>query len=202
MDHLLHIYWATRMPTTAYDTVVAIAKEQHGLVTTSQARQQGVNPHTIKKMARRGNIERVSWGVYRVPSIPLTSYSEYMEAVLWPGNDSTTISYESALTMYGVSDVSPGRIHLTVPESYRTHRDVPKRLELHHADLEPGDIHRIEGVPVTTFERTIRDCQRAHIGSRLLRQAIEEGRREGYLTPDRAKRLLQEVLPGSAPGRS
>lgn len=189
------------MPGTSYATVVEIAAEQHGYVTTAQARQHGVTAHAVREMATRGNIERVSWGVYRVPSIPSTPYSEYMEAILWPGSEQATISHQSALSMYGVSDVSPDRIHLTVPESYRTHRDVPVRLELHHAGLEPNDIRRLEGVPVTTFERTIRDCHAVHLGSRMLRQAIEEGRREGYVKPDDAQRLLREVLPKSA-GRS
>lgn len=190
------------MPGTSYATVVELAAERHGYVTTTQARQHGVSAAAMREMATRGNIERVSWGVYRVPSIPLTPYSEYMEAILWPGSDSATISHESALTVYGVSDVSPDHIHVTVPKGYRTHRDVPDRFKLHHRDLESDDIRRIEGVPVTTFERTILDCHAEHLGSRLLRQAIEEGRREGYLTPANAKRLMNDVLPRSASGRS
>ena len=62
----------------------------------AQARRHDVSPHAIKEMAERGNIERVSWGLYRVSGIPPSPYSEYMEAALWPGGKSATISHESA----------------------------------------------------------------------------------------------------------
>jgi len=102
------------------------------------------------------------------------------------------------LSVGGLSDVSPNRIHVTVPKSYRTHREVPDRHRLHHADLAADEIRRVEGVPVTAPERTIRDCHAGHLSARLLRQAIEEARREGYLTPERARELARELLPTSA----
>lgn len=188
------------MPGSSFEAVVELATEQHGYVTTSQARAVGVSKDALHMMAKRGTVERVSWGLYRVPSIPPSPYSEYMEAALWPGGRTATISHESALSVYGLSDVSPDRTHVTVPPNYRTHREVPDRLRLHHADLAQDEIRRVEGVPVTAPERTIRDCHAGHVSARLLRQAIEEGRREGYLTPERARELAAELLPTSGAG--
>lgn len=183
------------MPGSAYNTVVDLAAEQHGYVTTAQARESGVSADTLRKMAARGAIDRVAWGLYRVPTLPPSEYSEFMEAALWPADRTGVISHESALSLYGLSDVNPGQIHITLPADYRTHRDIPGRFHLHHSDLDDSEIRRVEGVPVTTPDRTLRDCHEAGVGTRLLRQAIDEGQREGYLTPQEADSLRDELLP-------
>lgn len=183
------------MPGTSYQRILEIAIDQHGYVTTAQARNVGVSDNTLRMMATRGTIERVSWGVYRLPNLPPSEYSQYMEAVLWPGAQTGVISHESALSLYGFSDVNPAQMHITLPTSYRTHRDIPRRLQLHHAELDGDEIRRVEGVPVTIPERTIRDCHAAQLGPRLIRQAIEEAQREGYLAPDDADCLREALLP-------
>jgi hypothetical protein len=47
---------------------------------------------------------------------------------------------------------------------------------------------------VTTPERTIRDCHAAHLGPALVRQAIHDGRRTGYLRAAQARSLESELL--------
>lgn len=183
------------MPGDSYEKVMEIAAGQHGYLTTSQAREHGVSKDALRMMAKRSVIDRISWGLYRVPSLPPSDYSEFMKAALWPSETTGVISHESALSLYGLSDVSPGQIHITLPADYRTHRDIPGRFHLHHADLDDSEIRRMEGVPVTTPTRTIRDCHEAGIGTRLLRQAIDEGQREGFLTPQEADGLRDELLP-------
>lgn len=184
------------MPSQSYETVARIAAKHHGYVTTAQARNQGISADTIRKMATRGNIERVSRGVYRVPNLPASEYSEYMKAVFWPDQETGVVSHRSALSLYGMSDVDPAELHITVPKDYRIRRrQPPEWLQVHHADLAEDEIRRVEGVPVTTPEKTLRDCHAAHLGARLLRQAIEEARREGYLAPGDAERLATELLP-------
>jgi hypothetical protein len=104
------------------------------------------------------------------------------------------ISHESALAMYGLSDASPAKVHVTVPTEFRIRRAVPKRLALHYADLNPKDVQQVEGVPVTTAARAIRDAHASHLGPALVRQAIHDGRRTGQLTLDEAERLEHELL--------
>ena len=58
------------MPGSDYDKAIELAADQHGYVTTSQARERGVSADALRKMAARGTLERVSWGVYRVPTFP------------------------------------------------------------------------------------------------------------------------------------
>lgn len=123
-----------------------------------------------------------------------------MEAVLWPDGETGVVSHESALSLFGLSDVSPDRVHITLPTGYRIRRrQIPKRFNVHYADLGPSEVDSVERVPVTTPERALRDCREAGTGTRLLRQAIEEAEREGYLSPAKAAALDQELLSAHAP---
>lgn len=182
------------MPSTAYDTLMDIAADQHGYVTTSQARTQSVTPNAIRMMANRGALERVSWGVYRVPTFPPSPFAPYMEACLWPAGVMGTISHESALAIRELSDVNPAKVHLTVPKHFRVRREIPRHLVVHNADLEDDELTSVEGVPTTTVRRTIEDCHRKHLGPALLRQAIEDGQRQGYVRRDDARELRELVL--------
>ena len=110
------------------------------------------------------------------------------------------ISHESALAIYGLSDASPAKVHLTLPTGLRIRRAAPKHLVLHYADLSQSDERRVEGVPVTTPARAIRDAHASHLGPALIRQAIADGRRTGHLTLSEADTLEQELL-GTTPRR-
>jgi len=110
------------------------------------------------------------------------------------------ISHESALAIYGLSDASPAKVHVTLPTGLRIRRAVPRRLALHYADLKPKDVQQVDGVPVTTAARAIRDAHASHLGPALIRRAISDGRRTGHLTLDAAERLEHELL-GTKPRR-
>lgn len=182
------------MPRGAYTAIYAIAEEQNGYVTTAQAAGVRVKKDALVKMARRGVLERVSWGVYRLGHFPSSPLDQYVEASLWPLSARGVVSHESALAIYGLWDVSPTRIHVTLPRAFRVRRRVPAGLVVHRADLGPAEIQMYEGVPVTTPERTIRDCHAAHLGPALVRQAIRDGRRTGHLRVAQAEKLERELL--------
>jgi len=184
------------MPGSEYEKVQDIAADQYGYVTTSQAREQGISDDALRKMAKRGTLKRVSWGLYRVPTIPPSPYAEYMEASLWPAGVRGVISHQTALALYGFSDVSPAAMHITVPKEFRIRREVPAHIVVHHAELGDEEVRLFEDIPTTTPRRTIKDCHRAHLGPALLRQALEDAEREGYLSPGEAAQLRKEVLPG------
>lgn len=182
------------MPGSAHNAVYEIAEEQSGYVTTAQAADANVSKDALAKMAARGVLDRVSWGLYRLTRFPPSALDQYVEATLWPLTVQAVISHESALALYGLSDVNPPKIHVTVPKSFRIRREVPKWLVLHRADLREAERQVHEGVSVTAPERAIRDCHAAHLGPALVRQAIHDGRRSGYLRAAQAKALESELL--------
>jgi hypothetical protein len=194
-----HRHYIIAMKERRWDAILyELAESQAGYFTTAQASLAGLHPVRLVQLENTEDIERLSRGVYRLARYPVSPFGQYMEASLWPQvrrpEMRGTISHESALAMYGLSDVSPSKMHITLPSGLRIRRVPPKHLVIHHADLDTKDIQVIEGIPVTTAERAIRDVHAAHIGAALVRQAIEDGQRTGYLSTAQAKRLKRELL--------
>lgn len=188
-----------------WDTVLyELAEDQNGYFTATQARVAGLHPVRLVQLAQQGDIERVTRGVYRLTRYPVSPLGHYMAAVLWPQVRRPevvgVISHQSALSIHGLSDVSPARVHLTLPTAVRLRREIPKALIIHYADLAPGDVERVEGVPVTSPARSIRDAHASHLGADLVGQAIADGRRTGALRAADADRLERELL-GRTPRR-
>lgn len=185
------------MPRSRFDELLSIAEEHDGLVTAEQARQSGFTDSVLARLTQRGRLERTARGVYRIPHFPPGRFSQYLEAVLWAkanrGPDDVAISHLTALNVYGISDASPDRIHITVPRSTRLRRQQPKGIVVHQEVITQDDIQVHEGIPVTTIDRTIEDL--LHSGSRvdLVRQAITDARREGFIGDADVRRLRRKV---------
>ena len=185
------------MPRSRFDELMAMAEEHDGLVTAEQARQSGFTDSVLTRLTQRGRLERITRGVYRIPHFPLSRFSQYIEAVLWAkanrGPDDVAVSHLTALNVYGISDANPERIHITVPRSTRLRRQQPKGIVVHRAVLARDDIRLHEGVPVTTIDRTIQDLLHAEVRVDLIRQAITDARREGFIGEAESRRLRRKV---------
>lgn len=177
--------------------IAALAEDNDGLVTAAQARAIGVTDSALVRMAQRGRLERAVRGVYRIPFFPTGPLTQYREAVLWAqashGPQHVALSHATALALYGLSDVSPAQIHLTVPRSARLRREQPRWIVVHRGGLAPDDLTQHEGLPVTTVERSISDFLAASGRLDLVRQAVLEARREGYLDASQARRLQRRL---------
>ncbi|MEX1142694.1 MAG: type IV toxin-antitoxin system AbiEi family antitoxin domain-containing protein [Thermoleophilaceae bacterium] len=181
------------MPTDRFNVLAELAADQFGLVTLADTRTVGYRDSSVAEMARRGRLERVSQGVYRIPFMPGGRLGPYMEAALWPVGARGVLSHETALDLWEVSDVNPAKIHITVPSAHRTQREVPATYVVHREDLDAGEIGEIEGVPVVTLERAIRDCAADGMGPDLIEQAVRNGRGRGSLTADQSAALTSEL---------
>jgi predicted transcriptional regulator of viral defense system len=58
------------------------------------------------------------------------------------------LSHETALAVYGISDVNPSRVYITVPKQARLRRQKPKWIVIHREELTAGQITVHEGLPV------------------------------------------------------
>jgi predicted transcriptional regulator of viral defense system len=181
------------VPGSIYAQLAGVANEQHGFVTPDDARQVGINPMNLVRMAERGQIERRATGLYRFPLTPSSSMDSYMEATLWPRGARGVLSHETALGLYGLSDVHPVNIHVTVPHSHRIRRAVPTAYRIHHEDLKPGQITLHEGIAIVTPVHAIRQSYDAHLGVALIGQAVDNGEQAGRLTRRQASELRREL---------
>src|SRR5258707_512450 len=126
-----------------------------------------------------------------------------MEVVLWAkanrGPDEVAISHLTALSVYGISDANPDRIHITVPRSTRLRRQQPKGVVVHQEVITRDDIQVHEGIPVTTIDRTIEDLLHSAARVDLVRHAITDARREGFIE-DSEDRLRPVHIPSQSSG--
>lgn len=180
-----------------FDALVETASDHHGYVTTLQAQEAGVNPTQLRLLAGRGRLEHVARGVYRVPVLPRSPFDDLAFAIAW-ARGRAVISHESALVLHQLSDVNPSVVHLTAPpDNYpRAQGGGPTRV--HRRELPPTDVTVVEGLPVTTISRTIRDCHDLGTDPAQLRLAIRQARQAGELSPAVAELLEKQVGSGGA----
>lgn len=179
-----------------FDELVERASDQHGYVTTRDARELGIDPTQLRLMAARGRLERAGRGVYRVPVLPRTANDELAAAVAW-ALGRAVVSHESALVLHGLTDVNPSLVHLTVPRDNHPRARGGELYRTHRRALSESDVTEVDGLPVTTVERTIVDCHAAGVDPYQLRRAIDRATAEGALRPESAA-TLRKVLDDSS----
>lgn len=155
-----------------------IAEDQHGYVTTAQARTIGIPSVELAKLAHRGGVTNVGYGVYRFNDIPLTQYSQFMEAVLLVGGDAV-IAGDSVLAMHNLALVNPRKI--TVATTRRVRRNLPGYIKVVHERERIGATTAYEGVPSFTVAEALKTSERIVMTERLLYGA-KVARREGLIT--------------------
>ena len=190
--------WDTQdVPRTRFDELVALAEEHDGLLTAKQARDAGIADSVLARLTQRGRLERAARGVYRIPHFPSNRFSQYREAVLWAkaddGPQNIALSHATALAVYGISEANPAFVHITIPRNARLRRVRPKWVEIHHADLRSADVTVQEGLPLTTVGRTVDDILGSTGQVGIVRQAISDARREGYIDSAEAQRLKRRI---------
>lgn len=184
-----------------HDFLYQLAEQQAGYFTATQARNAGFSYSLLSYHVGTGRFNRVRPRVYRIVQFPSSPHEDLYVAWLQAGPQAV-ISHDSALALYGLSDLLPHRIHVTVPRTASRRRP---ELRLHTKHLEPDDVTRYEGLPVTTVLRTLIDVTAAGLADEQVRQAIQETLRRGLVAREsllwfaasrggRIKRLVDEVL--------
>lgn len=183
-----------------------LAGDRNGVFTASAARSLGVSSSTLAYHSNTGAIERLGHGVYRLADFPSSPQEPIIAAAAALG-DSAVLSHESALKLYGVSDVSPSRLIFTVPRNRRYKAAPAADVELHTTSrpFAPGDVVQHEGFRATSLPRSIVDAARANTAPEQIVMAVQEGLRRNLLTrrdldralreaPIRVKRLVERAL--------
>jgi predicted transcriptional regulator of viral defense system len=160
--------------------LLTLAGSQHGYFTTAQAEAAGISRRALLGRHRKGLLERSAFGLYRLPQFPPGPLDElYALQAIAPA---ATFSHETALQLYGLSDVLPKTIHLTVaPESGLKPR---AGVTIHRSRIGPDDRILRDDLWLTSLRRTLADCARIGTDAEQLLAALTEGRDRGLLTPD------------------
>jgi predicted transcriptional regulator of viral defense system len=182
------------------------AEQQAGYFTAAQARQAGFSRSLLSYHVGGGRFVRARPHVYRLAQFPASSHEDLYVAWLEAGPEAV-ISHDSALALYGLSDLLPAQVHVTVPRTASRRR---RGIRLHTKRLSPQEVTRYEGLPVTTVRRTLVDVAAAGLADEQVQLAIREALRRGLIARDdllalaarrrsRIRRLIVDTLKEEGP---
>ncbi|WP_181027111.1 type IV toxin-antitoxin system AbiEi family antitoxin domain-containing protein [Rathayibacter sp. AY1E9] len=172
----------------ARDELWPIALGQYGFITTVDAREAGVAPNELAKLASRNRLAHVGHGLYRFPELPETGRDDYMRAVLAVGEPNALLSHDTALAVHELCDINPDTVHVTIPRASRVRRTLPG-ITIHRDNLEATDRDWWEGIPVVTPATAIGQGIQAGVPHQLLTQAIRTARRNHFIDAKQTRRL-------------
>lgn len=188
---------------SAASVVSGVAAGQWGLLTTAQAEAAGVSRSSLARMCERGDLERVGQGVYVLAgaedaltalraawlSLAPTLTPEERLAEIPVG---AVVSHASAAALHKLGDLPHDVAEFIVPELRRTIR---AGIRLHQAHPEAADVTMVEGLPVTTIERTVADLlsSRKHGDPEHIARIVGDALIEARLDVDRLADLLEQL---------
>ena len=159
------------------------ALEQGGYFTAKQAKEAGYDYSHLDYHVSSGNFERVEHGLYRIRSLPPGEHDDLVRLTFWSRNrqdePQAVVSDESALVVHDLSELLPGKIHLTVPLKFR--KEPLAGCILHKAALLPTDIEDRAGFRVTTALRTLLDVAANGVPQEQLEKAVAEALTRGLV---------------------
>lgn len=158
------------------DALDALAATQHGVVSRAQLLAAGIRRDAIGRRLRRGRLQRVHAGVYRVGPIAAPLWRE-AAAVLACGG---VVSHRSAAAMWRIAEASGDVVDVTGARHH--HGSRRPGLRVHRSRLASDEIAAIDGVPVTSVARTLVDLA-AIASSRELERALAAAERERLCSP-------------------
>lgn len=146
-----------------------LASSQWGMFTTAQAASLGVGRTQISRMAAGGTVEQVRRGTYRYAVGEETShpYAKAAWLACYPKLTAAerlrerphdaVLACNTAASLHGIGDLHEDPYTFIVRSRRQT--SAPD-LSFHLWDLDERDVTYVEGLPVTTMERTIADLVR------------------------------------------
>ena len=173
--------------------LVEVAFDTYGYVTTADAAAVGVPAVELRKIARRGGVEHIAYGLYRFDNVPRTGLDQYMEAVLRVG-EGAHLTGDAVLAMLDLTPLNPNRIRVGTPR--RARPTLPGFVEIVHERLDRADLVEYEGIPSATVTAALRACRGTVMAERLV-DAANEAARRGLVTRRGLAPLIAE-LEGTA----
>lgn len=175
------------------------AADQWGIITTAQAEREGVTRLQLGRLAEKDVLTRVRRGVYLLPSARYERLTDLRSAWIalgptqylderWGNDDQIVVSHEAAALAHQVGDLIPDR--LTFSSTTRKQTAQSDIYIYNNRAIAPEDINNIDGLPVTSVERTVYDLAVKRIELNYLATIVVEAlRKEGVRYKSLAHRL-------------
>lgn len=159
------------------EAVREIALDHYGYVTTRDVADAGVPAAELPKLAARGGLKNITYGLYRVTDVPYTRYDQFAEALLRAG-EGAYLHGESVLALFGLADVNPRQIRVAVRR--RARPKLPDFIELSQVKGEVLTTF-YEGLESQPVADALLECH-GRIETERLLEAAKQARSEGLIT--------------------
>lgn len=179
------------------ETVGATACRQWSLVTRQQLLDAGISPEQIKGLLRSGVLRRVGYRVYATLGSPQSWEQAVLAAVLSVGAGAVA-SHAAAARLWGFAYLPLDAIDVTILVDAQSSFGA-RRPGLHRTRVLPdADVTERQGIPCTTFERTLCDCT-TRLSPFQLGRVLDDGLRRNLASLDRLMKCVFRL--DSGPGR-
>ena len=164
----------------------SLAASQWGMFTTAQAQNLGVRRNQIARMVEAGRVEMAAYGVYRFCAGDEPELVEVKAAWLSVFPNRTVhermssrpydaiVAGKTAAFVHGAGDFLASPYTFAVTQRKQTSRGDMLYLK---REIEEKDVVFVASLPVTSFERTVRDLVAMHEDPELIDKFIQDASR-------------------------
>jgi len=130
-----------------------LASAQHGMIAAHHFELLELSDDQREWLVRTRVLTRARYGAYRFTSVP-PSWKGELLAACWAGGTRAYASIRSAAAVWDVPGGDEALQEVTCPRWRRARHDT---LVVHETTAWEGDVTVVDGIPVSTIERTILD---------------------------------------------
>jgi hypothetical protein len=164
-----------------------LAARQHGVVSRRQLLEVGFGEGAVNRRVRNRRLHLLHRGVYTVGHTVVTPLGRLMAAVLACG-PRAVLSHRTAADLWGLLPSARAWIDVTVPSQGGRARP---GIDVHRVRrLDPRDVTKREGIPVTTVARTLLDLAEV-VPRRRLEHAYEQAERLRLFDLDAVRETIE-----------
>ncbi|MFT4245554.1 MAG: hypothetical protein QM571_03395 [Micrococcaceae bacterium] len=175
----------------ARDIIEEVALDNYGFITTKDAVEAGVPAIELPKLAERGGLKNIAYGIYRVSNIPSTPYDQFAEGLLRVG-EGACLYGESVLALFGLANVNSRKVKIATTR--RARPKLPPYIELTKIKSRvPTTFY--EGLCSQTVTDAIISC-RGRIENERLKKAAQQARVEVLLTTVEWELVMKDLKHG------
>lgn len=168
---------------TNFNQIYEEAVDNYGLINAKKIRDMGIKKQQVQRYLNDGRLDKVGHGVYKITQYVPVREDQYAKAVALVGDDAYLYG-TAVLALLELALVNPNQ--LTIATNKRVRKKLPKWIKI--VNTKNYTPVNILGIPAQNLFDAFQTCKNKVMPDRL-NEAIEEARKQGYLTRKEYEKL-------------